>query len=103
MVQYVEGLQPECRVEALVDGEDAGDLGVELVVGNAAEGVSADVSICSVSAQVAGESGAAPGSDLSEGGRVQVSPVCPAGSGTDGLVEIDRDSGNEVRAIVRCR
>ena len=81
MVQYVEGFQPKRCRQALVDWEVTGDLSVKLVVGGAAEGVSADISQSPISraGQRIGLFGrwidwASVGA-LSKGGRVQVTPV----------------------------
>ena len=92
MVQYVEGLQPECRGEVLVDREYTRDLSIELVVGDAAEGISANVSVRSISgASRRRKRQRTPGSDLSEGGRAAVGLFRPAlyqriGQGDSGRV-----------------
>jgi len=45
VVEEVEGFETKLHGEAFPDGEDAGDLGVELVHLRAAEGVATDVSV----------------------------------------------------------
>src|SRR5579864_1053320 len=45
VVEEIEGLEAELHGEALPDGEDARDLGVELIEGWSAEGVAAFVAV----------------------------------------------------------
>ena len=86
MVQHIEGFQPKSQIQTLVDGEDTGDLSVELVVCGASEGVPANIAIRSIAraGKRAGLLGiwinGAAGCDLSEGSRVQETAVCLPGS-----------------------
>lgn len=45
MIQHIECLQPEGRIQPFIDGKGARDLRVKLIRGRTAEGVPADVSI----------------------------------------------------------
>ena len=102
MVQHIEGFQPKSQIQTLVNWKYAGDLGIELVVCRAAERVSFNVSVSSIPRHtslgrwVVGTSGR----DLSESSWVQITTVCCAGSRSDLLMKIDRNSRNQVRAIV---
>lgn len=98
MVQYVESFQPEGCVQPLVDGEDAGDLRVELEGRRSAEGISADVSVGAVSG--AGQGCSTGWADLREGGNIQVTAIRRAGSRTESLVCVDGGSGDQVGAVV---
>ena len=81
MVQHIEGFQPKSYIQTLVNWKYAGDLGIELVVCDAAEGVSLDISVRSISGTRRRRKRCWTScGDLSESGRVQIATVCLAGS-----------------------
>ena len=90
MVQQIESFEPKSHIQSFADWEDSGDLSIHLVGWEATEGVSADISIGSEHA----------GGDLREGGRVKVSPVHRTLPRPIGYVRVNRDPGDQVRAIV---
>ena len=90
MVEYVEGFQPEGRAQALVDGEDAGDLGIKLVVCDSPEGVFPDIAVCPRYSTGVGN----------ECGGVQLPAIRLASSGTDGLMKISRDPWYQAWPVV---
>src|ERR1700728_4806078 len=107
MVQHIEGFQPESHVQRLPNWKDSRDLSVKLRRCWTTESIPADISIGSVSRTVQRREGSSSrkarsawSGDLSEGGLVQVSPVGHASSRSQRLVKINRNSGNQVRAIL---
>jgi hypothetical protein len=106
VVEEVEGFEAELHREALVNGEDARDLGVEGVDPRTAEGVSADVAVGAVPGALQHVDGGGAGKigasceRRSECCRVEIGAVGRASGGTDRAVEVDGLAGNEVGAIV---
>ena len=80
MVENVEGFQAKGRVQTLVDREYTGDLRIELVVRDAAEGVSASIPVGPITrTRRRRQRRWTSRRDLREGGRIQITAVCLAG------------------------
>ena len=101
MVEDVERFQTEVKCQAFVDREDSRELGIYVVGGNTAEGVSADSAEGSNSgACERGDGGGASGGDLRERCGVEVLAISLACGLEEGDPLIDGNAGYKVRAVL---